>query len=119
MGLLTGYRAERHQDREVYSSYIIQYAPNYSLNMLYVFLGYGGDVSCGSSRCALLPNCLGWGEYGQCWGLVGVSCLYFWSFFCNVTWHEDVEGSFVVIPLQFYPAVQVAVSILGVVVVLL
>ena len=45
--------------------------------------------------------------------------LVFLEFFYDVTWHEDVEGSFVVIPLQFYPAVQVTVSILGEVVVLL
>ena len=36
-----------------------------------------------------------------------------------LVWHRYIEDLFVVIPLQFYPAVQVAVPILGEVVVLL
>ena len=81
-------------------------------------LDNGGGISGGIGRWALLPNCIGWGEYGQCWGLVGVLCLYL-ELFYDVTWHQYVKGSFFVIPLQFYSAVQVAIPILGEVVVLL
>ena len=45
--------------------------------------------------------------------------LVFLELFYDVTWHRYVKDSFFVIPLQFYSAVQVAIPILGEVVLLL
>ena len=85
-------------------------------------LDNGGDVSCGISCCASLCFAAKLLWLGGIWAMVGPGrcvMLVFLELLYDVTWHRYVKGSFIVIPLQFYPAVQVAIPILGEVVVLL
>ncbi len=57
---------ECHEHSEVDSVGVVQDASNDTLDVLDVGIAEGGDASGGRGHWALLPNCLGWGAYGQC-----------------------------------------------------
>ncbi len=80
-GLLACDGAEGREDGKVDGTRVIKYAANDALDLFNFVGGEGGEVSGSKGRWASLPYCFGWGEYGQCWGLVGVACIYHWSCF--------------------------------------
>ncbi len=71
------------------------------------------DMSSGRGVWAALPNCLGVGAYGQCWGRVGMQCLYFMSNFIMYSGIDMSKSPRLIIPKQLDTAIKVPCPILG------
>ena len=78
-GLLHGNGFEADQEGRIHTARVEQDTAHDALNTFIFSFDTGEDLSGGSGSWASLPYFLGVTMYGECCGLVGISCKYF----CN------------------------------------
>ena len=97
--------AESRQYREVDRACVIENATNYPLDMFYFIFEQWGRRVGGNWSLSVGPILSGlggiWAMLWPCWHVM----LVFLELLKDVPWHQDVQCSGVIIPLQFYATV--------------